>query len=342
MALKEKDVRMANELIGWEEIVTRAVDQLDVAGKQKREIIRGGLAGARTVPSTVAEVLKDMSYRFVGVKEREGGTYVLFRIDSEEAFNYHLLRLAKIRGRVRADEFHVALTGEEMAETFRKNLAMGLNSQSIVGRLSGAQKQFLDDLKLQKAMSDAINSGEEEKALGIYQRMPERLKKMKMPMLFRIMATPVENEEAYIDAVESFLKIYPNDGSAGMNLLDAGVLRKDAKLVMKAYKSLSSWTGGDPELDLTIGANLLMLDEVDKAIELTKDIDPATIGTEDAHDYKLTIALAIEDNEEALKQLRIFRDQFGYEFSDLHEAEGFEAFVKSDQFKEWLAETEEK
>ena len=32
------------------------------------------------------------------------------------------------------------------------------------------------------------------------------------------------------------------------------------------------------------------------------------------------------------------RDQYGFEFSDLTDAEGFEEFVKSEQFQEWLAD----
>ena len=39
-----------------------------------------------------------------------------------------------------------------------------------------------------------------------------------------------------------------------------------------------------------------------------------------------------------LENLRAMRDQYGFEFSDLTDAEGFEEFVESEQFQEWLAD----
>ena len=44
------------------------------------------------------------------------------------------------------------------------------------------------------------------------------------------------------------------------------------------------------------------------------------------------------DYPAVLKGLRTLREQFGYQFSDLRDAEGFEGFVDSPQFSEWTAD----
>ena len=75
---------------------------------------------------------------------------------------------------------------------------------------------------------------------------------------------------------------------------------------------------------------------MDEAVELTKDIDPAPLGLADAHDYKMTIALANKDHQTVLKELRVLRDKFGYQFSEFGGVEGYEGFVDSPEHSEWL------
>ena len=342
-AVESDDLAATNQLIAWEELIARAVEPLGESGKRKRDLIRGGMAGAQTIPKNVTLALEQGSaYRLVSVKKRRNQTYVLFRLDTNEGFNYHLFKLGRIRGRVRADEFHVGATGEEIATTISKNMAAGLKSDNFVGRMTGAQKQFLDDLDLQQTMFDAVAKGQHEKALRIYRRMPKRLQKNKLPMLNRIMATSAEDEKAYLKAVDDFLEVFPEDSAAGMILLDAGALRGDVDLILKSHRSLTKWTGGDPYLDLLVGSNLASLGEVTKAVELTRNTDPEDVGTADAHDYKLAIALLAKDHPETLKQLRVFRDRYDFEFGDLRQAEGFEDFAKSPEFSDWQSDVQKK
>ena len=47
------------------------------------------------------------------------------------------------------------------------------------------------------------------------------------------------------------------------------------------------------------------------------------------------MGLAVKDHAEVLKQLRVLRDEFGLQFSDLSKAEGFEDFAKSPEHEQW-------
>ena len=85
------------------------------------------------------------------------------------------------------------------------------------------------------------------------------------------------------------------------------------------------------------GSLFIQFGKPERAIELTKDIDPTPVGLSAAHDYKLTIGLETGDQEEVLRQLIILRDDYGFQFADLRTAEGWEDFVASPQFANWEA-----
>ncbi len=336
-AIVEKDTSTAGSLIGWREILTRATSSFNIGTKQKQQLVDGAL---RATPQLVGEISNGLDkggdYRSIRVSRRGGDSFALFRlVDPELGFNYHLMRLKNVRGRVRADQFFVAMTGEEMSDTFRNLLEPAVKSMGIAGRLTGAREQVEKDMDLQKKMKTAVEAGRFKQALRIYKGMSEKLQKTKIPMLLRISATDIEDEKAYGKAIDDFLELFPDDSAVGIVTLDAGVMRNDPDLLIQGYEALSRWTGGDPYLDLMVAANLSEMGLKDKAKEIADSVDAESVGLADAHDYVMTIAINAEDHAETLKQLRILRDDYGYQFLDLQGVEGYEAFVKSPEFKQW-------
>lgn len=339
-AIDSGDDTKANELIAWREILTRTFDSFDVSPRDKKGMMSGALGATSKFSEAIHKSVEGGgNYQMVRAYPRGGEMFALFRlVDPESAFNYHLLRLRRVRGQTRADQFFVALTGQEMADTFRDLIAPGVSSQSLVGRMSGAQKKADDEMEQQLGMKRAIDAGQKKKALRIYSSMSEELRKKKVPMLYKIQATPVEDEEAYGKAVEEYIAAFPGDSAVGIMTLEAGVLREDPEMLVQGYEALAKWTGGDPYLDLMVAANLVSMDRMDKALEMSGPVDPSSMGFADPHRFKLSIALEVNDHKESLKQLRVLRDEFGFQFDDLRTAEGFEPFVKSPQFQEWEAE----
>ncbi len=335
-ALRTRSIANAGRLVAWKEILGRSIDSLDVAEKHRNGLMQGAMEAIPTLSGEISDAMVKGSYKLVHIKRRGGYPFALFRlVDPTGGFNYHLFRVVNVRGRVRADQFFIAMTGEEMSDTFRNVIGAGAQSLTIAGRLSGAQQQFLDDIKAQKEMHTAISAGKLDAALGVYKRMPERLRKSKMPMLYRIMATELDDGDNYARAVDEYLETFPGDAAAGILTLDAGVSHKDTEMILKGHASLKEWTGGDPFLDLMVAANLAVLNDLEKAKELIQPVDAKSIEMPDAHDYLLTIALTEGNYEEVLQQLQILRDDYGYEFVDLSEVEEYKGFVASPQFKKW-------
>lgn len=340
-AVVNGDSRTANELIGWREILTNAVDSFSIKQKTKTSLIESNLRSASQISNEISkELIEGGDYRLVNINQRSGDSFALFRlINSDESFNYHLIRLRKVRDRVRGDQFFVAITGEEMADTFRTLFAPAIASMGLAGKLSGKQKEYNDAMEQLAAMKAAVDSGKLNRALKIYDQLPESVKYTKVAMIQRITATSIENERAYQIVVDEFLEAFPGDSAGGMMTLEAGCVRNDPKLIKQGYQTLNEWTGGDPYLDLMVGANLANFGELEQAIQLTNSIDPATTGVGSSHAFKMTIAMEAEDHDETLKQLRALSNVYGYEFSDLRKVPDFAKFVDSPQFEQWQAET---
>ena len=337
-AIENNGIGDAGDLIDWRKIINRALASFEIDKKQKQRMVEDFMRG---IPKMVARLANNISvtdYRFVNISRRGGESFVLFRLlDAETRLNYHLMRLRKVRSEVRADQFFIATSGEDFADTFRNLFEPVVKSMNLSGRLSGARNKAEKDMELQVEMNTAVVSKRYKEAIRIYNRMPERLRKAKVPMLLRIKSTDIKDVEAYAKAIDDFLEVFPDDSSAGLMTFDVAIRRKDQKLLKKGYEALSRWTGGDPYLDLFFAANLSRMGQIEKAKEIAASVDVELLGLGIGHEFLLTIVLEAEDHGETLKQLRILREIYRYEFSDLRNDAAFEAFVKSPEFKKWQA-----
>ena len=337
-ALNSGDRKAGNELIAFKEIIDRAVKSADVPSKEHRNIAAGALGSIEgNVVGSLVDVLKSGgSYNLVRVSEKNGAPYALFRlIDSQGTFNYHLFRIQRVRGKIRADQFLVAKTGEKLGDTLSQNFKD--MTRMLTGTLQEKAKNS-KNLELYAQYAIAVQKEDYSKANEIYNKLPEEIKQFKMARLLHMQNFQDPDEPGYVKALDSFIKEYPNDPALAMVLLDSAAIKEDVPLLIKAHGMLDQWTGGDDYLDLLVGAALTNMGKTEKAVELTKDADPASTNVADAHSYMLDIAIAAKDYNSVLEQLRALRDNHGYVFNDLREVEGLKEFVNSPQFKTWSDE----
>ncbi|QDT10379.1 hypothetical protein [Planctomycetes bacterium K23_9] len=340
-SLSEGDVPTASQLIDWDGILDRSMDGLTDDPKFRSGFKRGATPALGQLVRQIAKVTQGTgTYELVGVVRRNGEPHVVHRlIDDQGAMNYHDLHLRRDGTRIVGDELFIAASGEAFSDTLRGLVGTALQSQrSIVDRISGQSANELKRLENQMAISRAVQAGNKAEALRLYGLLTPDLKKQKIPMLYRIMATDVEDEAAYSTAVNEYIRQFPEDASVGLISIDAAVMGKNPELLAKAHKALTGWTGGDELLDMMIAANFAAMDEVEMAKEIVKDVDVSDSKDANIHDYRLAVALAADEHAETLARLRSLRDDFGYEFTDLRQAEGFERFAASSEFQEWLAE----
>ncbi|TWU10410.1 hypothetical protein [Allorhodopirellula heiligendammensis] len=340
-AIMTRDGVKVGQLLDFKKIFNRSLEGLVDNERFRNGYLKGaGPAATKFVQSVTPYLTREGAYDLVGAVYRDGQSHVVFRLlDDNGRINYHDLHLIREAGIVKADELFIAATGEAFSDTLRTVVGAAAQSQnSFVDRISGQAKAELKRLELQTQISQAIQSGNTEKALQLLDALPEDIKKFKTSMLYRIAATPVEDEAAYLAAVEGYVAEFPEDASVGLISMDVAVMREDPTMLIAAHEAMTQWTGGDPFLDLMIGANLANLGAVDQARAMVADADVDASPLLEAQDYAATVALATNDHDEVLKRLRIMRDRFGLQFGDLHDNEGFETFVQSPQFEQWESE----
>lgn len=335
--------KAAKGLVSWVGIAERAFKPFKVSAKFRRGLIEGATkdSGAAFVNEIRRFVENGATYQLVKVISRRGKRHVVFRLyDEGLGLNYHDFQLERANGRVRASHLYIALTGEELAETLRNLMAPAIiSSNSLLGKLTGEQELQMKTMEDLKKMKESTTAGNNAEALRIYDSLPSKTQNMKLVLLSKMSNLDIDKDEAaYLETIEKYSKLYPKDPSLGLVTMDAAYIRKDLALIEKSRKLIQAWTGGDPFLDLLVGMLLADLGEVDKGVELTKDIDPSPLRFAAAHDYKMTIALAANDYPTVVKELGVLRQSFGYEFGDFKGVEGFEGFVDSPEYTEWIAE----
>ncbi|MDA8563473.1 hypothetical protein N9L06_03370 [Mariniblastus sp.] len=336
-AIATGNSRATARLIAWPEIVARAAEPFDINETDKSDLIRDAVRTAERLTNGIAIAVKKGSlYQLLHVKQQDGDPIAMFRLLSRNGtLNYHRLRIRRIRGQIRADQFVNAAQGGDMSEAIRITLAKSAKNFMPAGKTTEQQKRLIEDLEFQQRITEAAAFGFEEEALKLYDQLPDRLKMNRIMMLSRTKAIPDDNQSAKTTAVKECLANFPEDPAGAMMALDVGAINADIDLLLKSHQILNQWTGGDLYLDLLVGASLAGFGSHDLALKMTESIDPSSAGVSSANTFKLSISLAVGDHAEVLKQLRILRDEFKVEFSDLRESEKFRSFVASPEYEQW-------
>ncbi|MEM9825866.1 MAG: hypothetical protein AAF958_04720 [Planctomycetota bacterium] len=340
-AIRENDIAAFKTLMDFDKILNRSLEGFEITKKSREDFLRG----AKPAPGNFAGLLHKQSleggsYDLVKPIRRGKHRHVMMRLlHPTGGYNYHDIRLVKVDGVVRGDQLFFASTGEAFSDTLRGLVAASIrSSDSIIGRMSGESERALARLERQNAVQKAINAGDTATALEKIEALPEAEKRTKLMLLARLQATPLENEAAYLAAVDDLMSAFPGDAVSGLVAMDAGILRNDDALVVRSFENIRSWTGGDPLLNLMVAAVRAENGLHDEALAMIENVDVEKIGLPDAHQYRMSVAISRENYDEVLTQLRMLRNRFGYQFGDLTAEPEFSGFVKSPQYQTWIGQ----
>jgi len=340
-AVAEGDVAASKTLIWFDKMLDRVIASFELEPKYVAGFKQGANSGspiAKLVGQLKANQDAGGSYRLVRVVTRAGDRHAVFRLlGANGALNYHDLRIVRDGDQLRADKIFVAMTGEKISDSMKTAMAPLVQKLTPMARMMGGDQRELKLLEKQSAVMKSIVAGDMAGALDLYGKLPADVQKRKMIQVYRLtaLAQLAERETEYLQAMDQYAELFPGDPSLALISIDAAVLRDDMDLLIKAHGDLTTWSAGDPILDLIVGAVLANSGRPEEAQAMVADVDPASLGLESAHDYRLAIALGNDDHPETLKQLTALRDNYGYEFQDLSTAEGFESFVRSPEHVTW-------
>jgi tetratricopeptide (TPR) repeat protein len=213
-----------------------------------------------------------------------------------------------------------------------------MKNRNLVGRLSGQQKAAEAAFDTTISLLTSIKNGQYQEAVRLYEQLPEASPANKSVMLGMITAQSQLDEAKYLAAIDRYREAFPNDPSLGLVLLDAALLRQDWDLLELSRQKLNAWTGGDPYVDLLIGT-IFSQDpaRVQQALDMTKGIDPSTLGLPTAHYNKLPIAPSGKDFPTVVQQMKVLRDEYEVEFEEesMRSEPLFADFLDSQEFRDW-------
>lgn len=334
----------AGEIFGVFDLMSlgnRAVAGMDIPDKERTELVQGLVQGMRT--SLGKQLAVWTSARFIRVLEVDGEKRILVRVLSEEgAFNFFEAVCArKASGSLKAVDLHTYLTGELMSLTVRRALLPAISQLKggILERLGNKDQSYLKSLEKMQQGTQALMSEEFEKALNIFEALPDSLRNELFVLTQRLMAAQRCEEKRYLAVIDDWRKAYPNSSTLDMVSIDGCVMRKDFKGAAAHLVALQKRTGPDAHLEVLRGNILGMGGERAEALEIVKK----AVALEPKLQTGYAVWMTLERDGENWKGVITALDAFTKEFPNLdfwpviEGDEAWAAFRNSDECKAWRA-----
>ena len=260
-------------------------------------------------------------------------------ITTAGALNYHgFLFDPALAGPLRAVDCYVFLTGEPLSKTLRRSflplVALDRNGRA---HLAEADKDFILHASEIADMGRLTREKRFREALDIYKNLPRSLQKNKSTLILRLTAAQSGSEDEYLQAIDDFRNGYPNDPMIDLIALDGYLLRKAFDKALDALDHVEKSVGGDPYLKTLRAVVLNMQGKTGPALKFAKQAIAEEPTLANAHFFLLTLSLQSRDFATTLKELKTLESKFGIKFRDLTAVPPYAEFVKSPEYRTWLA-----
>jgi tetratricopeptide (TPR) repeat protein len=344
-ALNSGNFAKANELVAWDEITTKATQIPNLPElKPARELFSKGIL--RILPKQFFEninneIKKGGSYMYLRAElnDKEPFAQFRFKLTDSGGLNYHRLYLVRRPdGKIVASDIFVLVTGERLSETLaRAWLPLATKTVRDKEKTKKASSTLDEELSIMQKILTLNQQQKFNEMLDVYKKAPESVRRNKSILVICLTAARNVSDEEYAELIEGFRKFHPNNPSLDFILIDGYILKKNYDQALVSVDRTIKQLGEDGAL-LGMRANCLTLmnkfpaalTEVRKAIK----VEPTY---PDSYSNGANIALAAKDHPATLEFLTAMEQKLGVTFNDLSKTPGFEDFVKSPQYKTWLA-----
>ena len=273
----------------------------------------------------------DGSFVFLRSRTYRGYRTALFRLIHSESsgIDYHEMILDRVNGQVRIIDNFIYTEGETRTETIQRAFTLIVK---LMKRDGITQTDQLNMLQLQ----NTYQLGDYHGVIRTYNQLPALMRNMKRIRIIYMTALLELDETQYLQAFEAFKRDFPNDNSIDLLSIDFFVIQENITNAIACVDRLDKSLGGDPYLDSTrtgiymAGENQVKAKEAaDRYIQNSpSDIEAAW----NLADY----AIYFEDHPLLLNALKTLASDHAVEFEDLSTIEGYEAFVRSPEYQQWL------
>lgn len=339
------DVKKANSVIGWEQILDAATRDIK-ADKKKAEFRKGFLAtvaGRSGLVGQITEVIRrGGQYNIIKLRKEGKFVRVLARLILPQAggFNYHDFLVTKLPdGKVVAADVFIYLSAEMMSTTMRRGfLPVASQENADLGnKLSKHDRELLNNAKEIEFIALAMRDGDFDDVIKTFKTLPPILQKDKSLLLFRMIAAQNIGNKEYSEALAELEKAWGDDPLVEMVSIDAHILKNDTDKALAAIDRLNKKVGGDPYLKILKSQIYEKLKNLEMSKKLIKEAIKEDGSLLDGYWSLLGFSIFEKDYKSTFDTLVAIDKRFSISFADLRTVPEYKDFIKSEYFAKWNA-----
>lgn len=342
-AVSRKSAKDFNACIDWETMLQRAFADLpdSEALRAFREGFLQAIEGPGGLPATVVDaVANGGTLTFLRCLNRDDQLRALFRLTLPDGgFNYLELSLDRnAEGHYRTVDVYTYSIGEQTSATLRRAYLpfASEKGQDVSAQLEETESLIVAHVKEYSRFAELVSAGEAERAMEIYHELPEELQNEKTALLLRLRATQQLGDAEYEKALNAIRERYPQDPSGDLLSIDAYLLDRQYEQAIECIDRLDQRVQGDPYLDLQRAAVMILKEDWDAAERYAKQALVDENCQLNAHWTLVSISLGRKQPAQTLALLKQMDQKFEMKWSDLRTVEGYEPFVESAYYQDWL------
>ena len=345
--IKAQDIAGAEKLLDVDALFDRLSVGINLPADQKAGVKQGFARSVVQAMDTIVKEGAQDSYHLLRVKQVNGETHLLFRLAPKTGgLNYNEWLVGKdAEGEIRFQDAYIAVTGEWLSQTMHR-LALQMISASNSGflsRLTGKDKQIAANNSTLVQMIQSSRSGNTRQVINLYKTLPTSMQEEKFCMILRLGATTkLQNElpNEYSAAVADYKRLFPGDPSVDIDCLDALLNAKQFAEARQSLDRINTFVGGDPFL-LVVRGNTYEAEGGEANYAKAKECFQKAVAHEptlrNAYWSLVTLSLKTKQYDQTAEVLTELQQKFHVKINDLTTIPLYADFVKSEEYKKWMA-----
>lgn len=338
---------LVNPLLDWSALERRALEGIDCPLELKRKFVLG-LRRMRSGPDGFDAEMAQL----VGAKGScgflrattapDGRKFALFRVvtPSRESVNYHRIEIQKSAfGDVRGVDVYIYRSGLSVSEIFRNSFLNILadDPKTDLDRLDDADRDYVVNRDVLRRMQSQISEDRFREALETYETLTPSMQRRRSALILRLEAAAGVDLAASRAALDAYRASLPGEGS--MELLAAGIFAqyRQYERAQSAIDRFDQAIGGDPYLNVLRSRMYLADGDASRAKETALLATEALPDLVDGYRARIAVSLHEKAYPETIEIIETIAQRFGRSVDQIVADPVFSDFVKSTEWRAWLA-----
>jgi hypothetical protein len=282
----------------------------------------------------IDEIKENGSYTFLKSYNRDGNTYLLFRLLSDNGINYHELEVKEINGEVNITDIMLFHTGEKISETIGhiyESFVMSFSESNI--SFSERPNEYLE----MQEIKELWGQGKNKQAFKEWQNLPEKTRNQKAFLILGLQLSASIGNKLYLQVYNDYYRNFPENTSKYLIPIESLITTKNYTQALNCIDYLDKGLDSDPMLNY-LRANILfeMGNRLEAANKLTLLIETIP-DFEKSYFSLLNIYMKDKNYTEATHLLdKIIVNLNYYKDSMVVLLDEFPEFCKSKEYQTWI------